>query len=197
MGGPRSRRGPMTRRHPMSASPRRLALHFHLPSYRCVAVRIRCASVGTKRLYSISFRSHHSESSQFRCQSQRVLSVSCHCRHRLAFPSRSHALHFLPISLRIATSLIRSLAGLIVTASLLLPALRLDGADGHLSGVGESGRCGHQHGCRDSQGKWDGNYTRQDMLTHWIPPHETLSTPVRLYHPMTWQCSVSRPFLQL
>lgn len=112
MGGPRSRRGPMTRRHPMSASPRRLALHFHLPSYRCVAVRIRCASVGTKRLYSISFRSHHSESSQFRCQSQRVLSVSCHCRHRLASPSRSHALHFLPISLRIATSLIRSLAGL-------------------------------------------------------------------------------------
>lgn len=30
-------------------------------------------------------------------------------------------------------------AGLIVTASLLLPALGLDGADGHLSGVGEGG----------------------------------------------------------
>ena len=96
----------------MGASPRRIALHFHLPSYRCVAVRIRCASVGTKRLYSISFRSYHSESSQFRCQSQRVLSVSCHCRHRLASPSRSHALHFLSISLRIATSLFRSFAGL-------------------------------------------------------------------------------------
>lgn len=102
----------MTRRQPMSASLPYVAIPFHLPSYRYVAVRIRCASVGTKRLYSISFRSYHSESSQFRCQSQRVLSVSCHCRHRLASPSRSHALHFLSISLRIATSLFRSFAGL-------------------------------------------------------------------------------------
>lgn len=44
MRGPGNRRGPMTRCHPMSASPRRIALPFHLPSYRCVSVRIHCTS---------------------------------------------------------------------------------------------------------------------------------------------------------
>ena len=56
-----------------SQSPPRIALSFHLPSYRCVAVRIHCTScLGTAKPSLFHPPLVHS----FPCQSQRVLSLS-------------------------------------------------------------------------------------------------------------------------